>query len=510
MSNPFGEPDCEIVNVEILEGFLCPICHEDLKSLEFLTEHFEKTHTEEQDALKSMFKDIFSKAKKKIKLNLDEKFDFSRNFDKSIALTSRIEETTVSTTNARTRLNIYNFMDQQKEGVERSHIDYFQTVRNPRLERYASETNKLIIRLHKLVKDMPTDALLRKKHDQNVVPWLDGRSVKLCPNCAKSFHIARRQHHCRLCGSIMCQDCSKFLSLTSAIELANLTTAYSDSSKQPIISSGTTTSDLQRNGIRSCYHCFWLLDMRQEMHESHTCRPLITQIYLEIQQLRKNVTPDIDMYLKIIGSLYEGESILTLSDASALRGKIGQIAEAIDVHSKRILSIPCEQGSREESLKKSIRLSCIQLIKEKMLSLPPLPQEDEIRKIQDRKRIEAEQRIATERKMAMEAYERYGLAVSTNTQKNTEYVQGCDLRSLDNWSARPVSTTGRTQNNDPLVEQINIIKGYIKQARQDMNFDVVETLETNLRELQKEFYIRQKPSSQSNETEHNKPPMNNH
>lgn len=168
MSNPFGEPDCEIVTAEILEGFLCPICREDLKSLEFLTEHFEKTHTEEQDALKSMFKDIFSKAKKKIKLNLDEKFDFSRNFDKSIALTSRIEETTVSTTNARTRLNIYNFMDQQKEGVERSHIDYFQTVRNPRLERYASETNKLIIRLHKLVKDMPTDALLRKKHDQNV------------------------------------------------------------------------------------------------------------------------------------------------------------------------------------------------------------------------------------------------------------------------------------------------------------------------------------------------------
>lgn len=86
----------------------------------------------------------------------------------------------------------------------------------------------------------------------------------------------------------------------------------------------------------------------------------------------------------------------------------------------------------------------------------------------------------------------------------------CDLRSLDNWSARPVSTTGRTQNNDPLIEQINIIKGYIKQARQDMNFDVVETLETNLRELQKEFYIRQKPSSQSNETENNKPPRDNH
>lgn len=45
------------------------------------------------------------------------------------------------------------------------------------------------------------------------------------------------------------------------------------------------------------------------------------------------------------------------------------------------------------------------------------------------------------------------------------------------------------------MEQINIIKGYIKQARQDMNFDVVETLEMNLRELQKEFYERQRSLS---------------
>lgn len=51
--------------------------------------------------------------------------------------------------------------------------------------------------------------------------------------------------------------------------------------------------------------------------------------------------------------------------------------------------------------------------------------------------------------------------------------------------------------DDPLIEQINIIKGYIKQARQDLNFDVVETLELNLRELQREVYERQRQSSNS-------------
>lgn len=79
------------------------------------------------------------------------------------------------------------------------------------MERYATETNKLIIRLHKLLKDLPIDKNLRRSHEQLIVSWLDGKSVNLCPNCAKSFHLARRQHHCRLCGSIMCDDCSNFL-----------------------------------------------------------------------------------------------------------------------------------------------------------------------------------------------------------------------------------------------------------------------------------------------------------
>lgn len=63
-----------------------------------------------------------------------------------------------------------------------------------------------------------------------------------------------------------------------------------------------------------------------------------------------------------------------------------------------------------------------------------------------------------------------------------------------------VSTTSvykKSSVDDPLIEQINNVKGYIKQARQDLNFEVVETLEMNLRDLQREFYERQRHSSQS-------------
>ncbi|XP_061396436.1 rabenosyn-5 [Musca vetustissima] len=506
-TNPFGDDHDD--DKEILEGFICPICREDLKSLEFLISHFEKQHPEDDD-LKTTFREIFSKAKKKIKSNFEETFDLSRNLERNAAISrsgggAASGNSSDRQSNARSRMNCFNFMDYQEVGREQQHMELFQSVRNPRLERYASETNKLIIRLHKLLKDMPTDAVLRKQHEQNIVPWLDGSSVKLCPNCAKSFNITRRKHHCRICGSIMCHDCSKFLAIEVAMELASLTMSQSEPLKMPNekqTTGGTSTPQQQYDAIRSCDHCLWLLETRQEMHESRTCRPPITQIYADIQQLKKKVMPDIEMYLKIVNSLYEGESIFTLNDASALRGKIGQIAEAIDILSKRILALPCEPGTREESLKKSIRLSCIQLIKENMLSLPPLPKEDEIRQIQERKRMETEMRIATERRLAMEAYERYGLADSNADQsiRSEDYAQGTDMQCLDNWTAHQIRNENLVQSDDPLVEQINIIKGYIKQARQDLNFEVVETLEMNLRELQKEFYERQRSLSKTANT----------
>lgn len=47
------------------------------------------------------------------------------------------------------------------------------------------------------------------------------------------------------------------------------------------------------------------------------------------------------------------------------------------------------------------------------------------------------------------------------------------VKSLDNWSgAQALDTSGSM--NDPLVEQINIIKGYLKQARDALRFEEVD------------------------------------
>ena len=47
-------------------------------------------------------------------------------------------------------------------GVTRSYTQTFRSIRNNRLERYAAETNKLLIRLDKLLVNLPADPVKRK------------------------------------------------------------------------------------------------------------------------------------------------------------------------------------------------------------------------------------------------------------------------------------------------------------------------------------------------------------
>lgn len=50
-------------------------------------------------------------------------------------------------------------------GALTSHTNYFKDIRNARLERYAYETNKLLIRLDKLLNNLPSDPVDRKSKD---------------------------------------------------------------------------------------------------------------------------------------------------------------------------------------------------------------------------------------------------------------------------------------------------------------------------------------------------------
>lgn len=405
--NPFDADDTDII-----EGFLCPMCRQDLKNADRLMLHVERDHSEDQDVLQS-FREIFSKpslssfalkSRNKL-LSRGGDANYSRTNDGPTPSGHSSSSSSMTGTDYPMRHQQQQFNYVQELGVDREHSAHFKSIRTPRVERYATETNKLIIRLHKLLTDRPEEPLKRKQHEQQLVPWVDGNLVKLCPNCARKFNITRRQHHCRLCGSVMCFDCSRYLNVIVAASLADPSPANAAASALPL----ATEADDPAN-LRVCEHCLHLLENRKEAQDSRNARPQIVKIYERIQELKKDIRPDTVSYSKIVHKLFSGDSVFTLQDASVLRARIGRAAESIDALSKSILDIPTRQGSREETLKKCVRLACIAYIKDEMLSLPPLPQEAELKRIHSDRRMETEMRIEKERRLAAEAFEKAGIS----------------------------------------------------------------------------------------------------
>ena len=90
--------------------------------------------------------------------------------------------------------------------------------------------------------------------ERSLVPWIADSEVKFCPLCKKQFNVARRRHHCRLCGGIMCGKCSTFVSVSfsskSTLSIVDVHVdhlvisirAFNNKSQQPRKSSCYTSS----------------------------------------------------------------------------------------------------------------------------------------------------------------------------------------------------------------------------------------------------------------------------
>ena len=176
-----------------LEGFICPECLKTLSSVGHLEAHFNSKH---------------------LKI---PKVNPARNEAKF--------EPVLDLTNS---LAIYEspFWNQNDEGrlkpVTRSHTDVFRKTRASFVGPKAIESNKTLLRLEKIIAvEDPNNVDGRKDYEKSVVAWAKDEDVPLCPSCGKAFSMVfmRRKHHCRLCGAIMCQNCSRMISFTFASAL---------------------------------------------------------------------------------------------------------------------------------------------------------------------------------------------------------------------------------------------------------------------------------------------------
>ncbi|KAG1949061.1 rabenosyn-5 [Pimephales promelas] len=488
-------------SAEVKEGFLCPLCLKDLQSFYQLQGHYEEEHSGDNRHVGGQLKSLVQKAKKAkdklLKRDGDERTDGGyESF-------------------------YYGGVDPymwepQELGATRSHLDSFKKQRAARIDHYVIEVNKCIIRLEKLTSFDRTsmDGAQIRSLEKSVVSWVNDQDVPFCPDCGGKFNIRNRRHHCRLCGSIMCRKCTEFLPLPMAYKLTSgsreaLWAPGQTGSPGPVtqqtlrrgsinsISSVTSVlEEKDEDRVRCCHHCMDALLRYQRKLEEKDHVPDIVKLYERLRTCMEKVEAKAPEYTRMAESLNAGETAYSLENAAGLRMEIQKYYELIDVLSKKILTLGLKDEVQPHpkalQLQRMVRYTATLFIQEKLLGLTSLPTKEKHEELKEKRRAELEKRAQQERQAGLEAQkrrlenEKNRPALSTNGD-----VPGPRMTKAAGWLPQSDTLHTRSELDDPLLQQINNIESFLRQARSANRSDEVAMLEENLRQLQDEFDSQQ-------------------
>lgn len=493
---------------EVKEGFLCPLCLKDLQSFYQLQDHYEEEHSGDDRHVRGQLKSLVQKAKKAkdklLKRDGDDRPD-----------TGSYESFYYG--------GVDPYMwEPQELGATRSHLDLFKKHRAARIDHYVIEVNKLIIRLEKLTSfdRMNSDAAKIRANEKSVVPWVSDADVPFCPDCGNKFNIRNRRHHCRLCGSIMCRKCMEFVPLPLAQKLINGTrealcvqgspghsqsppaaggSSGMGSRRGSISSLSSVTSMLEEKDdekIRCCHHCMDTLLKRQEKLEEKDHMPDIVKLYERLRMCMDKVDEKAPEYIRMAESLNAGETTYNLDTAGGLRLEVQKYYELIDALSKRILTLGLKDDPQPRpkalQLQRMVRYTATLFVQEKLLGLMSLPTKDKYEELKEKRKQEQEKRLQQERQAAQEMLKRRQESdrnrppVSTNGEL-PQAPRAPRMTKAGGWLPSADSGHTRSELEDPLLQQIENIQSFLRQAREAKRADEVAMLEENLRQLQDEY-----------------------
>ncbi|NXO49859.1 RBNS5 protein, partial [Aramus guarauna] len=484
----FGDPG------EMREGFLCPLCLKDLQSFYQLQSHYEEEHSSEDRDVKGQLKNLVQKAKRAKK-----------------KLLKREDGRTDSGSQERYESFSYGGVDPymwepQEVGAMRSHLSDFKKHRAARIDHYVVEVNKLIIRLEKLTSfdRANTESAKIRAIEKSVVPWVSDQDVPFCPDCGNKFSIRNRRHHCRLCGSIMCKKCMELVSLPLASKLTSASKEALGSHTSPnsspnsvhgsrrgsissISSVSSVLDEKDDDRIRCCRHCKDTLLKREQQIDEKEYTPEIVKLYEKLRLCMEKVDQKAPEYIRMAESLNAGETTYNLERANDLRVEIQKVYEFIDALSKKILSLGLHEDPQPHpktlQLQRMIRYSATLFVQEKLLGLMSLPTKDQYEELKKRRL----HMVALETHGKQEERQKDSISRSAATVNgDTTHLKKGTVRKSEGWL--PTSSISReSEIADPLLQQIDNITSFIKQAKAAKRIDEVHMLQENLRQLQDEY-----------------------
>ncbi|XP_077977542.1 rabenosyn-5-like [Glandiceps talaboti] len=501
----------------------------DLTSVYQLQSHFDDAHSDEfgnKDVVQQL-KGLFGKAKKKILQKIEG--TETETHSQGHGGISPEDEMTGQFANLST-VDAGGFditqWEPQEMGTIRSYTDAFRGVRDTRIDWFVVETNKLLIRLEKLLgfESQGMDSSKRKAFEKSIVPWAPDDDVKFCPTCGDKFSLAKRKHHCRLCGTIMCNRCSEFLPVSVARTLTKSNHQSSPEKPQTHRRQASGGSVDDEPEFRICQECEKILIRKAAAIKEKTTKPLLVQLYEKLRMSITDVENVVPTFTEMALSLNAGETSYNLDRASIMRMKLLKMYELIDSLSKTILSLGVSGETQPNQttlkLQRMVRQSSVAYLQDTMLTLPSLPSPEQFEKVKAQREAAIARKLEEQRQAAVEEQRR--------EQERKEQERRRQERFRPQFSGTPVHFRGREEDiprertvtresvgaegwgptqvpagtaaasNDPMLQQMDIIRGYIQQAREAQKHDEVQMLESNLRELQSEYW-RQQQSQMQNE-----------
>ncbi|CDI97566.1 rabenosyn 5 [Echinococcus multilocularis] len=467
----------------IIEGFLCPSCLKPFSGPELLEDHFAKEH-----------------------------FHNTLSHDQ-----------------------FQNYVKAPVTGKIRSLTSDFDKLRQAHVNRTALETNLLLIRLEKL-SNIPDNLETSQRHalEQSIVPWIEAK-VNLCPRCGASFGLGwskdsipedstspitshsllvsapaslsrrareslhlvsrfvatlidndpvyRRMHHCRLCGHIICADCSFFLSKE---EISHFNKGGTLKHKPPFFSRATSVTSLdsavpkRREEIpklRICEVCKSVLEEKMQQIEDSSATPLGFEEF----QMAK-VTEKMPLFSSMASSLNSGEEKYILEIAKSLRLELLQSLRKIDEIGKAIASLDVSlsrSAATQARLNRTVGQFARRFVQNNLPSLRVLPSEMEHRRLAQKRTTELESK-------------RQEVVVSSEAGWMPSSMRSGDYFAGDSVTARMAEeeVVGFDESSPRviLMRQMDLVADYLMQAQAaHRSTEEITNLAQNLADLEIEL-----------------------